>query len=83
MSYHKWTLPEERVFREALVKFGQRWDVIQHNLLPHISVKSMKNKYYQKMHQNLQGAQEDSSAQSRVSDEQLYAIIQNIVLQNQ
>ncbi|CAL6018780.1 Myb-like_DNA-binding domain-containing protein [Hexamita inflata] len=83
MSYHKWTLPEEQVFREALVKFGQRWDVIQHSLLPHISIKSMKNKYYQKMHQNLQGGQEDSSVQSRVSDEQLYALIQNIVLQNQ
>ncbi|CAL6070562.1 Myb-like_DNA-binding domain-containing protein [Hexamita inflata] len=83
MSYHKWTLPEEQVFREALVKFGQRWDVIQNSLLPHISVKSMKNKYYQKMHQNLQSAQEDSSVQSRVSDEQLYAIIQNIVFQNQ
>ncbi|CAL6017768.1 Conserved_hypothetical protein [Hexamita inflata] len=42
-GYHRWTKKEEDIFREAIVQFKYNWVRIQQNLLPHISVKSMKN----------------------------------------
>ncbi|CAL6070554.1 Myb-like_DNA-binding domain-containing protein [Hexamita inflata] len=86
MNYHRWTLDEESVFREAIVRFKFNWSRIQQSLLPHISVKSMKNKYYQKMHNNtkvrsIKSQAEESS--SKMSEEQVYQMIKDIISQNQ
>ncbi|CAL6070564.1 Myb-like_DNA-binding domain-containing protein [Hexamita inflata] len=85
MNYHRWTLDEESVFREAIVRFKFNWSRIQQSLLPHISVKSMKNKYYQKMHNNTEVRSIKSQAEessSKMSEEQVYQMIKDIISQN-
>ncbi|CAL6017910.1 Conserved_hypothetical protein [Hexamita inflata] len=86
MNYHRWTQDEESVFREAIVRFKFNWSRIQQTLLPHISIKSMKNKYYQKMHNNtevriIKSLSEESS--SKMSEEQVYQMIKDIISLNQ
>ncbi|CAL6018714.1 Conserved_hypothetical protein [Hexamita inflata] len=76
-GYHKWTKEEEEIFREAIVQFKYNWVRIQQNILPHISVKSMKNKYYQRMHNN-----SIIKSSSIVSDEEVYKLIKIIMYQN-
>ncbi|CAL6017882.1 Myb-like_DNA-binding domain-containing protein [Hexamita inflata] len=85
MNYHRWTLDEESVFREAIVRFKFNWSRIQQSLLPHISIKSMKNKYYQKMHNNTEVRSIKSQAEessSKMSEEQVYEIIKIIMSLN-
>ncbi|CAL6018816.1 Conserved_hypothetical protein [Hexamita inflata] len=86
MNYHRWTKDEESVFREAIVRFKFNWSRIQQSLLPHISIKSMKNKYYQKMHNNTEVKTFKSQAEessSKMSEEQVYQMIKDIISQNQ
>ncbi|CAL6018794.1 Conserved_hypothetical protein [Hexamita inflata] len=86
MNYHRWTQDEESVFREAIVSFKFNWTRIQQSLLPHISIKSMKNKYYQKMHNNTEvktfKSQAEESTSSKISEEQVYEMIKGIISQN-
>ncbi|CAL6070531.1 Myb-like_DNA-binding domain-containing protein [Hexamita inflata] len=51
-NYHKWTKNEEDIFREAIILYQFNLEAIQSKFLPHISLKSMKNKYYQRIHNN-------------------------------
>ncbi|CAL6030840.1 Myb-like_DNA-binding domain-containing protein [Hexamita inflata] len=51
-TYHKWTKNEEDIFREAIILYQFNLETIQSKFLPHISLKSMKNKYYQRIHNN-------------------------------
>ncbi|CAL5995066.1 Myb-like_DNA-binding domain-containing protein [Hexamita inflata] len=84
MNYHRWTKDEETVFREAIVGFKFNWSRIQQSLLPHISIKSMKNKYYQKMHNNTKvicKSQEEQTG-SKISEEMVYKMIKGIISQN-
>ncbi|CAL6030919.1 Myb-like_DNA-binding domain-containing protein [Hexamita inflata] len=84
--YHKWTLEEESIFRLAVAKYRHNWARIKARVLPHVSINSMKNKYYQKLHNNLEvgksaARQEESS--SRLSEEQVYEMIKSMISQKQ
>ncbi|CAL6018810.1 Conserved_hypothetical protein [Hexamita inflata] len=83
--YHKWTLEEESIFRLAVAKYRHNWARIKARVLPHVSINSMKNKYYQKLH-NLevgQSAARQEESSSRLSEEQVYEIIKNVISQSQ
>ncbi|CAL6017806.1 Conserved_hypothetical protein [Hexamita inflata] len=89
--YHKWTKEDEEIFRDALIKFQCNWSRIQCKVLPHISIKSMKNKYYQRIHNNADikiqiksqkqqnKAQQQSESKQDIQERAIYNYIRNLI----
>ena len=44
--YHKWSSEELDTLAKGVAAYGHKWKAIQSNLLPHLPVQTIKNKYY-------------------------------------
>ncbi|CAL6028569.1 Conserved_hypothetical protein [Hexamita inflata] len=46
ITYHKWTDEELAKVQRGITEYGHRWRLIQQNLLPHLPIQTIKNKFY-------------------------------------
>ncbi|CAL6009447.1 Conserved_hypothetical protein [Hexamita inflata] len=46
ITYHKWTDEELAKVQRGITEYGHRWRLIQQNLLPHMPIQTIKNKFY-------------------------------------
>ncbi|CAL6018752.1 Myb-like_DNA-binding domain-containing protein [Hexamita inflata] len=80
-NYHKWTKNEEDIFREAIILYQFNLEAIQSKFLPHISLKSMKNKYYQRIHNNadIKIQIKNQKQQNLKQEQEVYNYIRNLI----